>query len=405
MADKSEKYHYAYPDKKEANGKKVAVVGAGPSGLSCAYFLTMIGYEVTVFEALPEAGGMLTYAIPEYRLPKTIVKKEIEELMHYGVTIKTNTRIGQDVSISQLREQGYQAFYLAAGAWNCVIPPIDGLNSGRVLTGLDFLYKVNNGEEVPVGKKVVVIGGGNTAIDAARTAKRLGAKVSLVYRRTRSEMPADIEEIEQAEKEGIEIHILQNIKAIAENNGSLKVEMVKMRLGEFDRSGRRRPIEIQASPFYETIDTLILALGQKTKIEEITRSESLELNRDLTVKTDSHKGKTSVKDIFAGGDVVSGPATVVEAIGAAQNAAEAIDAYLAGKKEEQYYPWRVKDLIEVPFNPEEEPVSRGREGHHLIPVSERKGNTEVEKTWKSEVAKRESERCLRCEYKEEEEGI
>ncbi len=405
MADEVKKYQPSYPDKKESNGKKVAVIGAGPSGLSCAYFLTMIGYEVAVFEALPEPGGMLTYAIPEYRLPKEIVRKEIEDLIKYGIKVKTNTSIGKDVTIEQLRKEGYQAFYLAAGAWDCVVPPVSGLENDKVMSGLDFLFKVNSGEKINVGDEVVVIGGGNTAIDAARTAKRLGANVSIVYRRTRSEMPADIEEIEQAEIEGVNIFVLQNIKSVSENNGKLKVEMVKMRLGEFDSSGRRRPIEIQASPFSKEIDTLILALGQKTKIKEIAEAESITLNRNDTVKSDSDNGQTSVKDIFAGGDVVSGPATVVEAIGAAQNAAEEIDSYLTGKKEEVYYPWRVKDPIEVSFNPEDEPVSWGRESHHLIPVDERKGNTEVENTWESSVAQRESERCLRCEYKEEEEGL
>ena len=405
MADEIKKYQPTYPDKKESNGQKVAVIGAGPSGLSCAYFLTMIGYEVAVFEALPEPGGMLTYAIPEYRLPKEIVKKEIEGLIKYGIKVKTNTTIGKDVTIDQLRKEGYQAFYLAAGAWDCVVPPINGLENDKVMSGLDFLFKVNSGGKINVGDEVVVIGGGNTAIDAARTAKRLGVNVSIVYRRTRSEMPADIEEIEQAELEGVNIFVLQNIKSASENNGRLKVEMVNMRLGEFDRSGRRRPIEIQASSFSKEIDTLILALGQKTKIKEIAEAESIILNRSDTVKSDSDNGKTSVKDIFAGGDVVSGPATVVEAIGAAQNAAEEIDSYLTGKKEEAYYPWRVKDPIEVSFNPEDEPVSWGRESHHLIPVDERKGNTEVENTWESSVAQRESERCLRCEYKEEEEGL
>ena len=402
MADQVEKYEDAYPDKKECNGIKVAVIGAGPSGLSCAYFLTMLGYEVTVFEALPKAGGMLTYAIPEYRLPKTIVNKEITELIKYGIKIKTNTKVGVDVTIDQLRQEGFQAFYLAAGAWDSVIPPIEGLGSSKVMSGLDFLYRVNNGDEIRVGKEVVVVGGGNTAIDAARTALRLGAKVSLVYRRTRSEMPANIEEIRQAEEEGVAICELQNIKSVSENNGKLDVEMVRMRLGEFDRTGRRRPDEIPSSSFLVKIDTLILALGQKPKIEKIANSESLLLNSDKTIKSDSNKGRTSVRDVFAGGDVVLGPATVVEAIGSAQNAAEEIDCYLTGKKEEQYYPWRVKEPIDVPFDPEAEPVSWGREEHHLIPVKERKGKIEVELTWNGKVAQKESERCLHCEFKEEE---
>lgn len=402
MADQVENYKDAYPDKKEFNGIRVAVIGAGPSGLSCAYFLTMLGYEVTVFEALPKPGGMLTYAIPEYRLPKAIVNKEIAELIKYGIKIKTNTKVGTDVTINQLRQEGYQAFYLAAGAWDSVIPPIEGLGSSKVMSGLDFLYRVNNGDEIRVGKEVVVVGGGNTAIDAARTALRLGAKVSLVYRRTRSEMPADMEEIRQAEEEGVTICELQNIKSVSENNGKLDVEMVRMRLGEFDRTGRRRPDEIPSSSFLVKIDALILALGQKPKIEEMVNSESLLLNPDKTIKSDSNKGRTSVRDVFAGGDVVLGPATVVEAIGSAQSAAEEIDCYLTGKKEEQYYPWRVKDPIEVPFDPEAEPVSWGREEHYLIPVKERKGKVEVEVTWNGKVAQKESERCLRCEFKEEE---
>ncbi len=405
IADVAKDYQASYPEKKESNGKKVAIIGAGPSGLSCAYFLTMIGYETTVFEGLPEPGGMLTYAIPEYRLPKEIVKKEIEGLINYGIKVKTNTFVGQDITFEKLRAEGYHAFYLAAGAWDCVIPPIGSLENKKVMSGLDFLFKVNNGEKIDVGDEVVVIGGGNTAIDAARTAKRLGANVSIVYRRTRSEMPADIEEIEQAEIEGINICVLQNIKAVSDKNERLEIELVKMRLGEFDSSGRRKPVEMQVSSFNKTVDTLILALGQKTKIKEISESESIQLNSNKTVKSHSDKGQTSVKDIFAGGDVVSGPATVVEAIGSAQKAAEEIDAYLTGKKEEDYYPWRVKDVIEVPFNPEDEPVSWDREKHHLIPVNERKGNTEVEKTWECSVARKESERCLRCEFKEEEEEV
>ncbi len=402
MADQVENYKDAYPDKKEFNGIRVAVIGAGPSGLSCAYFLTMLGYEVTVFEALPKPGGMLTYAIPEYRLPKAIVNKEIAELIKYGIKIKTNTKVGTDITINQLRQEGFQAFYLAAGAWDSVFPPIEGLGSSKVMSGLEFLSRINNGDEIRVGKEVVVVGGGNTAIDAARTALRLGAKVSLVYRRTRSEMPADMEEIRQAEEEGVTICELQNIKSVSENNGKLDVEMIRMRLGEFDRTGRRRPDEIPSSSFSVKIDTLILALGQKPKIEEMVNSESLLLNPDKTIKSDSNKGRTSVRDVFAGGDVVLGPATVVEAIGSAQSAAEEIDCYLTGKKEEQYYPWRVKDPIEVPFDPEAEPVSWGREEHYLIPVKERKGKVEVEVTWNGKVAQKESERCLRCEFKEEE---
>ena len=264
------------------------------------------------------------------------------------------------------------------------MPHIDGIDNEKVIAGLDFLYKVNNKEEVNVGKEVVVIGGGNTAIDAARTAKRIGADVTIVYRRTREEMPAEIEEINEAEKEGIKINLLQNIKSIKSVSNRLEVEFVNMRLGEFDKSGRRRPVEIEASFFAKKIDLLILAIGQKPSLGTL-------FDKDLK------------KDMFAGGDVVTGPSTVVEAIGEAQRAAEAIDKYLTGGRDE--YPWNVMDPIKVDFDPEEEPVSYNRAKNILIPLEERKSFTEVEKTWDRKTACKEADRCLRCEYKKEEEEL
>jgi NADH-quinone oxidoreductase subunit F len=385
MADSIKDYLECFPEKQSSNGIKVAVVGSGPSGLSNAYFLTMLGYDVTVFESEPKTGGMLTYAIPSYRLPNDIVDKEIQALCQYGLKIKTNTNVGKDISIDELRQKGFKSFYIAAGAGESIMPRIEGIDNEKVMPGLDFLYKANNEEEVNVGKEVVVIGGGNTAIDAARTAKRLGADtVTIVYRRTKEEMPAEIEEINEAENEGIKIQLLQNIKSVRSINNKLEVEFVKMRLSEFDRSGRRKPVEIETSSFAKKIDSLILAIGQKPSLGALFDEESK-------------------KDMFAGGDVVTGPSTVVEAIGAAQRAAEAIDKYLTGGREK--YPWNIMDPIKVAFDPEEEPVNHNRAKNILIPLKERKSFTEVEKTWNRETACKEAERCLRCEYKKEEEEL
>jgi len=397
MADQIDNYLECYPEKQKPNGIKVAVIGSGPSGLSNAYFLTMLGYEVTVFEAQPKAGGMLTYAIPAYRLPKNIVEKEIQSLVDYGVNIKTNVRIGKDITLDQLRNEGYKAFYLAAGAWNSIMTGIDNLEDPRILSGLEFLSKFNQKEELKIGKEVLVIGGGNSAIDAARTAKRLGADVTIAYRRTREEMPADEAEISEAEREGVKICLLQNIKSIKPQKDYLEVELVNMRLGDFDASGRRRPIEVEGSSFIRRIDCLILSIGQKPAIIDLVEGEKIQLNRDSTIPT--IKGVTQSKDIFAGGDVALGPATVVEGIGEAQNAAEAIDFYLTGKK--RNYPWRIEDPIDVEFDPEAEPVEFLRSGHHLISVKERGIYNEVEKTWNKEIACQESSRCLRCEYRED----
>jgi len=404
MADSVDDYLEYFPEKQPSKGIKVAVIGAGPSGLSNAYFLTMLGYEVTVFESEVKAGGMLTYAIPSYRLPKDIVEKEIKALCEYGVKIKTNSKVGKEVSINQLRDQGFKAFYIAVGAGNSIMPSIEGTESEKVIGGLDFLYKVSNEEKIDIGKEVVVIGGGNSAIDAARTAKRMGADVNIVYRRTREEMPAEIEEIKEAENEGIKIQLLQNIKSLKSNgNNKLEVEFVNMRLSEFDKSGRRRPVEIETSSFVKEISLLILAIGQKPSLGNLFDKDTIKLNRNGTIFCHSHKGETLVKDIFTGGDVVTGPATVVEAIGQAQGAAEAIDKYLTGGQEE--YPWNIMDQIEVKFDPEEEPVDYERAKNILIPVKRRDSYTEVEKTWSSATACKESERCLRCEFKKEEEGL
>ncbi|MGE4413276.1 MAG: NADH-quinone oxidoreductase subunit NuoF, partial [Candidatus Caldatribacteriota bacterium] len=395
MADQVDNYLDCFPEQKSRNGIKVAIIGGGPSGLSNAYFLTMLGYETTVFEAQPKAGGMLTYAIPSYRLPKDIVEKEVQALVDYGVQIKTNTKVGKDITLDQLRKDGYKAFYISVGAWDSIMPDMDNLDDPRIFSGLEFLSKFNRKEKLEIGKEVLVIGGGNSAIDAARTAKRLGANVTIVYRRTREEMPADEAEIREAEKEGIKISLLQNIKSVKPQKNYLEVELVNMRLGDYDSSGRRRPIEMKDSTFTRKVDCLILSIGQVPAISDLFNNEGIMINRNQTIPTE--KGATNIKDIFAGGDVTLGAATVVEAIGEAQNAAESIDFYLTGKK--RLYPWRIKDLINVDFDPEAEPVDYARSQDLLLPVQERGVYNEVEKTWSKEVSCRESSRCLRCEYR------
>ena len=404
LADSVEDYLACFPEKQASNGIKVAVIGSGPSGLSNAYFLIILGYDVTVFESESEVGGMLTYAIPSYRLPKDIVEKEVRVLCQYGVKIKTNIKIGRDTTIDELRKQDFKAFYIAIGAGDSIMPPIEGINQNpKIMGGLEFLYKINNDEKITVGQEVVVIGGGNTAIDAARTAKRLGANVTIIYRRTKEEMPADLTEIEEAENEGIKIQLLQNIRSIeTSNDNKIIVEFVNMRLSEFDKSGRRRPVEIETSSFKKKIDTLILAIGQKPSLGDLLNNETVKLYRDGTICC-SHMGETTKEDIFAGGDVVTGPSTVVSAIGQAQKAAEAIDKYLTGGREE--YPWNVVDKIDTYFDSEREPVDYNRAENILIPVEDRHSCVEVEKTWDRFTACKEADRCLRCEYKKEEEEL
>ncbi|MGD2278617.1 MAG: NADPH-dependent glutamate synthase [Candidatus Omnitrophota bacterium] len=323
--------------------EKVAVIGSGPAGLTCAADLAKMGYRVTVFEALHKPGGVLTYGIPEFRLPKTIVEEEVWEIEELGVEVKYNFLIGRTKTLDGLREEGYKAFFIASGAGLPYFMGIEGENLNGVYSANEFLTRVNlmkayrfpeYDTPVNVGKKVAVIGAGNVAMDAARSALRLGAeKVMIVYRRTDKEMPARLDEIHHAEEEGIEFHLLTSpTKVVGDEKGEVhKLICIKNELGEPDDSGRRRPVPIKGSEFEMEVDTVIVAIGNGPNPLLLDTIKSLKLTKWGNIEADE-EGNTSVEDIFAGGDIVTGSATVIAAMGAGKQAARAIDKYLKSKR-------------------------------------------------------------------------
>lgn len=324
--------------KRQNNGHKIAIVGAGPSGLTCAKDLAMKGYAVTIFEALHEAGGVLVYGIPEFRLPKTIVQHEIEGLKQLGVRIETDMVIGRVISVDELmEEEGYEAVYLASGAGLPRFLHLPGENLKGVYSANEFLTRINlmkayqQDSETPIqhASKVIVVGGGNVAMDAARCARRLGAEVHIVYRRSMDELPARKEEVEHAQEEGIIFDLLHNpICVHGDENGWIKaVECVRMELGEPDESGRRRPQEVKDSAFLIEADCMIVAIGTSPNPLLRKTTPHLETNAKGGIITDEN-GATSKQGVFAGGDAVSGAATVILAMGAGKKAAAAIDAYV-----------------------------------------------------------------------------
>lgn len=335
-------YHNAHSDKLAekpvSNGKKVAVIGSGPAGLTCAGDLAKKGYDVTVFEALHLAGGVLSYGIPEFRLPKSIVAKEIESLKALGVKVETDMVIGKVLSINELiSEYGFKAVFVGSGAGLPKFMNIEGENLNGVYSANEFLtrinlmkaYKEDSSTPIKRGKKVVVVGGGNVAMDAARCAKRLGADVHIVYRRTLNELPARKEEVEHAMEEGIVFTLLTNPVKINgdEKRWVISVTCVKMQLSEPDASGRARPVVIEGSEFDIEADVVIMALGTSPNPLIKSTTEGLEVNNHGGIITDEN-GKTSVTAVYAGGDAVTGAATVILAMGAGKTAAKAIDEYL-----------------------------------------------------------------------------
>ena len=303
--------------------EKVAIVGSGPAGLACAYYLRKLGYPVTIFEAHSELGGMLRVGIPQYRLPRQVLDTEVQRLTQMGVEIRTNTRV---VSLDLLFDLGYKAIFITIGAHQSLRMGIEGEESPGVIDGATFLREVNLGLKPSLGERVAVVGGGNVAIDVARTAARLGArKVTILYRRTRAEMPANPEEMEQALEEGIEIQYLVTPTRIRRENGHLSVTCVKMELGEPDASGRRRPVPIQDSDFNNEFDTLIAAIGQAPQTPGDFR---VRIGKGSTIQVDPATLTTNRAGVFAGGDAVTGPATVTEALAAGRLAASRIDDYL-----------------------------------------------------------------------------
>ena len=330
------------PRKPAPNGHKVAVIGSGPSGLTCAGDLAKKGYAVTVFEALHTAGGVLVYGIPEFRLPKDIVQKEIDGLKALGVDVQTNMVIGRVLSIDELLEQGYETVFIGSGAGLPRFMNIPGENLKGVYSANEFLTRVNlmkayqPGSDTPIehAKRVAVVGGGNVAMDAARCAKRLGAEeVFIVYRRSEKELPARAEEVEHAKDEGIVFHLLNNpTQILGDENGNVKgMECIRMELGEPDASGRRRPVEVPGSEFTLDVDCVIMAIGTSPNPLIKSTTEGLETQKWGGIIVNEETGLTSREGVYAGGDAVTGAATVILAMGAGKTAATAIDQYIQSK--------------------------------------------------------------------------
>ena len=325
------------------NGKRVAVIGSGPSGLTCAGDLAKLGYDVTIFEALHEAGGVLVYGIPEFRLPKdTVVKHEIENVKSLGVEIDTNVVIGKSVTIDQLLdEEGFDAVFIGSGAGLPRFMGIPGENANGVFSANEYLtrnnlmkaFKTDYDTPIAAGTKVAVVGGGNVAMDAARTALRLGAEVHIVYRRSEAELPARAEEVHHAKEEGIVFDLLTNpTEILVDENGWVKgMKCIRMELGEPDASGRRRPVEIEGSEFELDLDTVIMALGTSPNPLISSTTKGLETNKRACIVADEEFGRTSKEGVFAGGDAVTGAATVILAMGAGKAAAKGIHEYLSNK--------------------------------------------------------------------------
>lgn len=326
----------------EKNGIKVAIVGSGPSGLACAGDLAKAGYDVTIFEAFHESGGVLTYGIPEFRLPKTkVVNYEIDSIKKLGVKIENNVVVGRTITIDEMFEnEGFKAVFIGSGAGLPSFMGIPGENANGVLSANEFLTRVNlmkayiDDYDTPirVGKKVAVVGGGNVAMDAARTALRLGADTHIVYRRSESELPARVEEVHHAKEEGIQFNLLTNPTEIMvdENGNVCGMKCIRMKLGEPDESGRRRPVEVEGSEFELDVDMVIMSLGTRPNPLIASTTPGLDVNKRKCIVADDD-GLTSLEGIYAGGDTVTGAATVISAMGAGRTAAAAMDKYLREK--------------------------------------------------------------------------
>jgi len=315
------------------HSEKVAIIGAGPAGLSAAYELAKLGYPVTVFERMSENGGMMRYCIPEFRLEKFVVANEIAYIEDLGVEIRTGVEFGKDITLESLRSEGYKAIFISIGTQQGMKLNVPGEDLEGVINAVDFLRAVALGEHVHIGEKVAVVGGGNSAIDAARTAKKLGAKkVVILYRRSREEMPALPHEIAEAEGDGIEFYFLVAPKQIIGENGKVKaVECLRMRLGEPDASGRRRPIPVSFSEHQYEINMVIPALGQVAETSCIPDELLDEEARAPSMQVDSVTLETKMRGVFAGGDIATGPASIIEAVGAGKKAAVSINLYLTGQ--------------------------------------------------------------------------
>ena len=376
--------------------RKIAIVGGGPAGLSCAYFLARLGYKPVVFEAEPRPGGMLVQTIPAYRLPRETVAREIRMIEQMGVEIRTDQRLGTNFTLDSLKEDGYEAVFLGIGIPGGITLDLPGSDGPGVVDGISFLKEYNLRGSVKVGQKVVIIGGGNAATDAARTAVRLGAEVHMVYRRSQAEMPAYEEEIEEALQEGVIIHTLTHPNEILrEGERIISVECSRMDLGDFDRSGRRRPVE-STDTFQIEADQVIFAIGQAFDFAKLCADAQESITNGHQVIGDKQTGQTKIPWIFTGGDTMTGPRSVIEAVAGGEKAAVGMDTYLSG---ESHAFWREEHDNTTAYDPEADPVPYPREAINTLSIDRRCHNfDEVDQSWTESVAVRQAKRCLRCDY-------
>lgn len=384
------------PEIKEKRAEKVAIVGSGPAGLSCAYYLAQEGYRVTIFEKAPVLGGMLATGIPAYRLPREIVEAEIQLICNMGVTMKTGIEVGKDTTIARLRMEGFNAFFVAIGAQECRRLNVEGEDLKGVYSGLDYLRQVNLGKPATLGKDVAVIGGGNVAMDAVRSARRLGSgNAFILYRRSIEEMPSRPEEIQACQEEGIPINVLtQPVRFISENGRVKAIQCIKTRLAEPDESGRRSPVPIPGSEFTMKVDAVINALGQETDWSCLTPECACTLTGWGTMRVDPLTLQSEDPDIFAGGDATRGPKSVIEAIADGRQAALSIDRYLKGQNLRLGRGTELKAIAE-PRKEKYDPAIRAQMPC-LEPQARLKSFNEVELGLTDEAAVQEARRCITC---------
>jgi NADH-quinone oxidoreductase subunit F len=376
--------------------EKIAIVGGGPSGLAAAYYLRLMGYRPTIFEELPQLGGMLRYGIPSYRLPREILDGEIESIISTGVEVRTGVKVGEDVSMEDLKGE-FDAVFIGIGAHKSQAMDIPGEDMDGVYGGAEFLRQVELGDAPPVGKVVAVIGGGNVAIDVARTCRRMGAAVTIVYRREQKDMPATAEEVEDALAEGISLKTLMMPKSISKANGRLNLAAQSCEPGEFDKDGRRRPVPVSGAVLEESYDTIFAAIGQRSDVSFV---KGLELQRGW-ISADGRTLETSLKGVYAGGDAVTGPAMAVDALAAGKRAAFSIDRELAEKRGEKPFT-EEHETIPIAMRVPDEIIEQQMARAPKIAPHKRIGDfREVEKGLDIETVKRECERCLRCDVKME----
>ncbi len=393
-ADEDMKENTYVPEVAENTGKKVAIIGGGPAGLTAAYFLRTKGHSVTIFDAMPQMGGMLRYGIPEYRLPKKVVEAEVNQIASLGVEMKNNVKIGKDITLEDLRNN-HDAVLVAIGAWNSMGTRCEGENLDGIVGGIDFLREVNMGNRPDIGKKVAIVGGGNTAMDACRTARRLGAEeVYVIYRRTRDEMPAEKIEIYEAEEEGVTFKFLTNpAEYIGENGKVRQIKLQVMELGEPDSSGRRSPVPVEGKFENLDVDTVITAIGQKVNVNGF---EELETNSRGIILADERTFRTSVEGVFAVGDATNkGASIAIEAIGEAEKASKVIDGYLLGMEIPYRKPFVSERIVTPEMLADKEKIARA-----VMPVRKAEERTknfdEVILGFTKEQAIKEASRCLQC---------